>query len=377
MRPEGIAMSRFARLCEIASPTGEEAAVADFVRAELEGFGFQVEEDGSAEAAGAGCGNLLVRIPAQAETGKAESWVMFCAHLDTVPHDGPIEVVLDEEGVYRSGGDTILGADNKAAVAVLIELAARHRNDPPPIGIELLFTVAEEQGLRGAAAFDLSVLRSTVAFVLDQATDIGEVIVAAPSHHGISATFKGVEAHAGLEPEAGRSAIAAAVAAISGMKLGRVDPETTANIGVIEGGTSGNVVAGSCRIAGEARSLDAGRAVDLILAMSDSMIWAASEAGCEVDIRTDQHFEAYQVPGDSAGLAVAEAALRTCGHEPERVSTGGGSDAHVFRAGGLDAILLANGTYDNHTHRESVPRQNLVEMLEVCEAILIEAAARC
>ena len=301
---------------------------------------------------------------------------MFCAHLDTVPHDGPIEVVLDD-GVYRSAGETILGADNKAAVAVLIELAARHHSEPPPVGIELLFTVAEEQGLRGAAAFDLSRLRSQMVFVMDHATDIGEVIVTAPSHHGISALFTGVEAHAGIAPESGRSAIAAAVAAISEMQLGRIDPGTTANIGRIEGGTSGNVVPGSCRVSGEARSTDAQKAVELVVAMSDSMIWAASEHGCEVDIRTDQHFEAYTVPEDSPGLEVAEAALSARGHRPRRITTGGGSDAHVFREAGLDAILLANGTYENHTHQEWVPRENLAEMLEICEQVLVEAAARC
>jgi tripeptide aminopeptidase len=356
-------LSRFVRLCEISSPTGEEGPVAAAVQAELQSFGLEVHEDDAAGPARAGAGNLFTRLPGERP-----------AHLDTVPHEGPIEVVLDQDGVYRSAGQTILGADNKAAVAVLVELAARHRDRPPPIGIELLFTVAEEQGLRGAAAFDLSRLRSRMAFVLDQATDIGQVIVAAPSHHGLSVVFTGVEAHAGLEPEAGRSAIAAAVSAIAEMELGRLDPETTANIGVIDGGTSGNVVPGSCRVTGEARSLDPARAAEVIASMSDSMIWAASESGCEVDIRTEQHFEAYRVPEDSSGLEIAEAALRSRGHQPERVVTGGGSDAHVFRAAGLDAILLANGTYDNHTEQESVPQQNLAEMLEVCEAIVTKAA---
>ncbi len=133
---------------------------------------------------------------------------------------------------------------------------------------------------------------------------------------------------------------------------------------------------GSCRVSGEARSTDAERAVELVVAMSDSMIWAASESGCEVDIRTEQHFEAYTVPEDSPALRVAEAALSSRGHTPRRITTGGGSDAHVFRAAGIDAILLANGTYDNHTHGEFVPRENLVEMLEVCEAV-VEEVARC
>lgn len=341
------------------------------VKAELESFGLEVSEDDAAGPAEAGAGNLLLRIE-----GEKPGFVLFCAHLDTVPHDGPIEVVLDD-GVYRSRGDTILGADNKAAVAVLMELASRYSTRKPPVGIEILLTVAEEQGLRGAAAFDVSRLEAKAGFVLDHASDIGEVITAAPSLHRISAEFTGVEAHSGLDPESGRSAIATTAAAISEMKLGRLDEETTANIGLIEGGSSGNIVPGSCRVSGEARSIDPDRVTDVIASMSDSMVWAASEHGCEVDIVTEEVFSGYRTPDDSPALIAAEEALRARGHEPVRVSTGGGSDANVFMAAGFDTLLLANGTYDNHTHEESVPRENLVEMLEICEEILIAVAARC
>ncbi len=365
-------MSRFVRLCEIASPTGDEAAVTAMVKAELESFGLEVSEDDAAGPAGAGAGNLLVRIE-----GDKPGFVMFAAHLDTVPHQGPIEVVLDEEGVYRSRGATILGADNKAAVAVMMELASRYSTKKPPIGVEILLTVAEEQGLRGAAAFDVSRLEAKAGFVLDHASDIGEVITASPSHHRISAEFTGVEAHSGLDPESGRSAIITAAAAISGMKLGRLDDETTANVGRIAGGSSGNIIPGSCRVSGEARSINPDRVTEVIAAMSDSMVWAASENGCEVDIVTEEVFRGYRAPDDSPALAAAETALRARGHEPVRRPTGGGSDANVFMAAGIDTLLMANGTYDNHTHAESVPRENLVEMLEICEEILIAAAARC
>ncbi|MBK8294552.1 MAG: M20/M25/M40 family metallo-hydrolase [Solirubrobacterales bacterium] len=365
-------MSRFVRLCEISSPTGEEAEIAAAVKAELESFGLEVSEDDAAGPAGAGAGNLLVRVE-----GEKPGFVLFAAHIDTVPHSGPIEVVLDDEGVYRSGGDTILGADNKAAVAVLMELASRYSTRPPPIGIELLFTVAEEQGLRGAAAFDVSRLESKTGFVFDHATDIGEVITASPSLHRITAEFTGVEAHAGLVPEAGRSAIVTAAAAIGEMKLGRVDEETTANIGRIEGGSSGNIIPGSCLVSGEVRSIDPDKVTDRIAEMSDAMVWAASANGCEVDIVTEEIFRGYLTPDDSPALIAAEEALRARGHEPVRRATGGGSDANVFMAAGIDVLLLANGTYDNHTHEESVPRDNLVEMLEICEEILKASAARC
>jgi tripeptide aminopeptidase len=298
---------------------------------------------------------------------------MFCAHVDTVPHKGQIEVV-ESEGVFRSVGDTILGADNKAAVAVFIELVARHVTEPPPVGIELVLTVAEEQGLRGAKAFDVSALRSNRGFVLDHASAIGEVIVISPTQQRVLADFHGVEAHAGIRPEDGSNAIAAAAAAISRMKLGRLDEETTANVGVISGGTSGNVVPGHCAIVAEARSLDSGRAAEVAGSLSDACAWGASEHGCDADVRIEELFRGYRIPPSSPALALAEAGLRSAGFDPERTATGGGSDANALIVDGFDCVLLANGTEANHTSDEAVSARNLDAMLEVCEGIVAEAA---
>ncbi len=284
---------RFVRLCEIRSPSGEEREIADAVTTELRGLGFEVSEDGSAEETGAGAGNLLARLP-----GRSDAWIMFAAHLDTVPHEGRVEVDLSE-GVYRSAGETILGADNKAAVAVLLELAAAHASDPPEVGVELLLTVAEEVALRGAKAFDASALRSQLGFVIDHASPIGEVISASPSYQRLDAEFTGTEAHAGIRPEDGHSAIAAAAAAIAAMELGRLDPETTANVGVIAGGTSANVVPGACRIEGEARSIDPGRAAEVAGRMSEACAWAASEHGCDLDLGISELFRGYRLAPSS------------------------------------------------------------------------------
>jgi tripeptide aminopeptidase len=357
----------FVRLCEIRSPTGEEREVADTVAAELRALGLEVSEDDAAGPAEAGAGNLLARLP-----GRSERWTMFCAHLDTVPHEGQIEVVEDE-GVFRSRGGTILGADNKAAVAVFIELVARYAQEPPPVGIELLLTVAEEQGLRGAKAFDASALRSERGFVLDHASAIGEVIVSSPTQQRVVADFTGVEAHAGIRPEDGNNAIAAAASAISRMELGRLDAETTANVGVISGGTSGNVVPGHCRIVAEARSLGADRAAAVAGELSEACAWGAGEHGCDVDVRVEELFRGYEVPGSSPALALAEAGLRGAGFEPVRTATGGGSDANALIVDGLDCVLLANGTAANHTPEESVPARNLDAMLAVCEGIVAAA----
>jgi tripeptide aminopeptidase len=359
----------FVRLCEIRSPTGEEREIVDTVAAELRALGFELSEDGAAGPAEAGAGNLLARLP-----GSGEGWVMFCAHLDTVPHRGQVEVVEDD-GVFRSRGETILGADNKAAVAVFMELAARCAAEPPPLGIELVLTVAEEQGLRGAKAFDASALRSPVGFVLDHAGPVGEVVVSTPTQQKILADFIGVEAHAGVRPEDGSSAIAAAAAAISRMRLGRLDEQTTANVGLISGGTSGNVVPGHCAIHAEARSLDAARAAEIAGEVADACAWGASEHGCDVDVRIEEVFRGYRLPPSSPALGLAETGLRGAGLEPVRVAIGGGSDANALRLEGFDCVLLANGTDAVHTADEMVSVRSLERMLEVCEGILAAAAA--
>ncbi len=359
---------RFVRYCEVRSPTGEEREIADTLAAELRAMGLEVVEDDAGRVAQAGAGNLIAR-----SAGSGERWLMFCAHIDTVPHQGQVEVV-DDEGVFRSRGETILGADNKAAVAVFMELIARHLERPGGAGIELVLTVAEEQGLRGAKAFDTSQLRSQAGFVLDHAGAVGEVVVSTPTQQRIVADFIGVEAHAGIRPEDGSSAIAAAAAAVARMELGRLDEGTTANVGLISGGTSGNVVPGHCGIHAESRSLDAERAAEVAGQISDACAWGASEHGCDVDVRLEELFRGYEVPSSSPALALAEAGLRGAGLEPVRTAIGGGSDANVFRLEGFDAVLLANGTDAVHTAEEHVPASSLAKMLEVCEGIVAAVA---
>jgi tripeptide aminopeptidase len=361
---------RFVRLCEIASPTGNERAVADDVLAELRGFGLEVDEDGSAGPARAGAGNLIARVP-----GRSGGHVAFFAHLDTVPHEGPITVEL-ADGVFRSAGDTILGADNKAAVTVLVELAARAvEAGPPPVGLELVFTVAEEDGLRGAKELDVSALRSPFAFVLDHATPIGEIITAAPTYNRVVAEFEGIEAHSGIRPEDGRNAIAAAGHAVSAMRLGRLDDETSANVGVIRGGTASNVVAGECRIEAEARSLDEAKATKATAGIVDACTWAATEVGCDVDVDVMEMFRGYHVPSSARPVRLAREALTRCGIEPRETATGGGSDANALVAQGFESVLLANGTEANHTPSESVASARITEMLAVCEEIAELGAA--
>jgi len=266
----------FASLCRIESPSGRERGVADWVTNELRGLGLEVEEDAVGPEVGSDAGNLLARIP-----GAGEDSILLCAHMDTVPLTAPVEPVRVDGG-WTNAGDGILGADNKTAAAVMIELARRLTSGPgagaSPVGVELVFTVCEEISLLGARAFDVSLLRSRYGYVFDHATPIGEIVLAAPTLHRMVAEFRGRAAHAGVRPEEGRSAIAAAARAIAAMRLGRLDPETTANVGTIEGGTAINVVPERCRLEAEVRSVDQERVETLATEMIDHMQDAADAA---------------------------------------------------------------------------------------------------
>ncbi len=290
----------FARLCAIPSPFGSERACAEAVARELGRMGVDVEEDGAAAEAGAECGNLLARIP-----GRGDRTILLCAHLDTVPEDGTIEPVIDD-GAWVSAGETILGADNKAAVAVILEVARRCSVEGAPVGLELLFTVGEEKGLAGALAFDVSTLTSDWGYVFDHASPIGEIVVSSPTYYRFEASFRGAAAHAGIRPEDGRSAIEASARAIAAMTLGRIDHETTANVASIAGGAGGtNIVPEHCTIVGEVRSLDPLKAEAVIAELIDHIHDAANtpHCACDVDVTTSRALRRLPPPAERARRA--------------------------------------------------------------------------
>jgi tripeptide aminopeptidase len=368
VRPAGAAERErlnalFAELCSIPSPWGEEERCAQRVVDELGGLGIAAERDAA--------GNVLARVGAPPAGGRT---ILLGAHLDTVPHTGTITPVCDD-GVWRNGGDgTILGADNKAALAVILLVARRAAAEGAPVGLELLFTVQEENALAGAKAVDRSRLGADWGYVLDHATPIGEIVLASPTYHRIDAEFHGASAHAGVRPEAGRSAIVAAARAVAAMRLGRLDDETTANVGTIRGGSGINVVAERCRVELEARSLDAEKVEGVIAELVDRLHDGANAAECDVDVMVQNLFAGYRTrPGAPAVLA-AESALRGRGYVPQRIVTGGGSDANALIAAGLEVVNLANGTEHNHEPDERVAAADLEGMLDVTLALLDECA---
>lgn len=357
----------FAALCAVRSPSGEERAMADAVTTQLQALGLVVDEDATDPQTGAGAGNLLARIG-----GRGAKTILLCAHLDTVPHPGLVEPVC-EDGAWTSAGETILGADNKAAVAVLLELARRCAVEGSPVGLELLFTTSEERALAGAKALDTKVLAAEHGYVLDHASPIGEVVVASPTYYRVEVSLHGKPAHAGIRPEDGRSAIIAAARALTAIPHGRIDAETTANVGSISGGVAGtNVVAEHCSFVAEVRSLDPAKAEAAVAQLVDAVYDAANEpvCSCDVDVIVEKLFDGYRHAPDAPAVLAAEEAMRRCGHVPRRIVTGGGSDANALEAAGLPCTNLANGTERNHELSERVTVAALEGMLDLMFELL-------
>jgi len=359
----------FLELVRVPSPSGEERVVADHVIEYLQALALPVDEDDVGTRIDSTIGNLLCRIEPSGEGTP----LFFCAHLDTVPPEGPIEPVV-EDGVVRNAGGTILGADNKAAVAAMLVATRRIvAENRPHGGIELLFTPKEEVGLRGAEAFDPERLHARLGYVYDHAGPIGEVILGAPYQVKLDASFRGRAAHSGMYPEEGRSAIAAAARAIADLRLGRLDEETTANVGEIHGGAARNIVPERCSFAAEARCHDERKLGELVQEMLETITFAAQVSDCDVETAVDPSARGYRFKRDDEAVRLAAAALERTGFQPTYGLSGGGADANVFNERGLQCLNLANGMTDIHTPDERIAVADLDRMVDVTLA-LVEVA---
>jgi tripeptide aminopeptidase len=361
----------FTDLASVPSPPGEERAVADLVLAYLRDCGLQADEDDAGEAIGSTMGNIYCRV---AGTVPGEP-LLLCAHLDTVPPTAAIEPVV-AEGVVRNRAGTILGADNKAAVAAMLEGVRRLLAEGRPhAGVELLFTPKEEVGLVGAYAFDHTRLESRVGYVYDQAAPVGVVILGAPFSQSLEVTFHGKAAHSGMHPEEGRSAIAAAARAIAEMRLGRIDEDSTANVGTITGGTATNIVPEWCTFVAEARSQDERKLAELVQEMQDAITFAAGIAECDVETKARKSYRGYRFAKTDRAVVLAATALQRCGHTVSYDLSGGAADANVFNERGLEVVNLANGMTDIHTPDEHISVADLEAMVDVTLALVDAALA--
>jgi tripeptide aminopeptidase len=366
------ALELFLELAAIPSPSGEERAVADVVLRYLRDLGLEPDEDGCGPRIGSTVGNLYTRL----EPTTSGVPLFLCAHLDTVPPEGGLRPVVDD-GLVRNAGGTILGADNKAAVVAMLEGTRRVLvENRPHAGIELVFTPMEEVGLRGAAAFDHDRLHARTGYVYDQAGPIGEIVLGAPWSRSLDVRFHGRSAHAGMFPEEGRSAIQAAAKAVADLRLGRIDDETTANVGLISGGSAVNVVPQWCTFRAEARCQDERRLCDLVQEMLDACAFAATATDCDVETEVRKSYLGYRLRRDDDAVRLAVAAFGHCDVKPMYTLSGGGADANVFNERGRRCVNLANAMIDIHTSDERIAVADLEAMVEVTLALVDEAVER-
>lgn len=359
---------QFMDFVQIDSPTGEEGAFMRALAAELSGLGLSVSNDGSGAN---GVGNLLAVLSG---TDPGAAPIFLAMHMDTVEPGRGIKPRI-EDGVIKSDGTTILAADDKAAIAATLAAVRHLQAAKAPHGdVELLFTWGEERGLNGSRAFDTTRLRSRFGFIPDGTGPLGTIVTRAPYQQTLNATFLGRAAHAGVEPEKGISAIVAAAKAIASMPLGRIDPETTANVGRISGGTARNAVPERVQLEGEARSLDKAKLERQVAAMTAAMETGAREVGAQVEMNWYSQYEGYHFGDDEPSVRISVAAARAQGHPTVITSTGGGSDANNFAGKGLRAVVLATGGYNAHSTQEHISVPDLADLAAYIIALILESA---
>ncbi|MEP0766111.1 MAG: M20/M25/M40 family metallo-hydrolase [Fimbriimonadia bacterium] len=357
----------FLTLCHINSPSRSERAVQDFLAEELRALGLQPIEDDAAAAASGNAGNLIVEVPA---TVTGAPTILLTAHVDTVEPNPDVPIVV-EGGIVRTDGSAILGADDKAGVAPLLYALKKVRREGLPHGpLWVAFTVCEEVGLLGAKALDIEAMGAEMAFVLDAGPPVGTYIAQAPWLTELHGEVIGRAAHAGVRPEDGISAIEVAADAIAGMKLGRLDEETTANVGVLKGGQATNVVCPRVEFSAEARSLSKTKLDAQIAHMRSCFEAAAQRRGATAVVCEHASFEGYaRTPGERV-VDVAQSAARSLGMSGALRKAGGGSDANVLNARGLPSVVVCTGMQKNHTHEEFCSISDLHATADLTLALL-------
>ena len=358
----------FCMLAAIPSPTGSEAACGAAVEAELAALDVAVHRDGAATLIAGDCDNLYCHIP-----GTMPGRQLFlCAHLDTVPPPDILHPVV-VDGVIRNATRSIIGADNKAAVAVLLDVARTVCvENVEHAGVEFLFTVGEEQGLLGSRALDPSLLQARTGFVFDHPGAIGGYVAAAPSRFVVRATMRGRASHSGISPDGGVNAIVALARGVAALPA--TGPRASVNVARLDGGAALNVVPDRAEVAIDVRSLDHDRALEVVEEIRRTLLSSADAAGCALEVAVENPYLAYRLPEDSGALGLAKTACARLELQVAPLETRGGSDANALRATGLDCVNLAHAVVDFHGPGESVAVSDLVLMEQVVLEILAQAA---
>jgi len=357
----------FLKLVSIDSPSKKEGKLADYLKRRLKELGADVYEDHSAARTGSDTGNLIAVLPGNCEGAPV---IMLAAHMDTVASTEGMTPRI-EEGVIYSDGQTILGADDKAGIAVILAVLSRLQEDEHILHspVEVVLTVQEEIGLYGIKNLDYA-LKADFGYVLDGDGPVGTVVHAAPSHITLDMVVQGKAAHAGLAPETGVNAIVVASKAIADLKSGRIDQETTSNFGIITGGTARNVVAEKVQITAEVRSHDQAKLeieTDKILEKFEIV---AAKNQANFSYTKELAYEAFCIDPAHPAVQNLREAGKTLGIHTELTSTGGGLDANILNSRGIPCLALGLGNHNPHTREEYVEIDQMEKSVEfVLEAL--------
>lgn len=364
-------LALFRELVLIDAPSLQERPCVDRVKDILAGLGLDPVEDEAGAAIGGNAGNVVAVLRGN-KPGAPR--IFLSAHFDTVEPTKGLKLV-EKDGVISSDGTTILGADDKGGMAPAIEVVRMLQESGAEHGdVVLLFSVAEEVGLKGAANLKVEDLNLDFGYVLDTGPPVGTFVTRTATHDKLEVTIIGKPAHSGKDPEKGINAIQVLADAIAPMKLGRIGPETTANFGIVEGGTAVNVVCPFVKLRGEARSTDVAELDKQIDHMLQCLEAAARKWGAELKVVHERHYDSYIIDPESPVVQVAQRASRKLGFDPTLRTTLGGSDANVYNAKGVPCIVLGTGMDKIHTHEEYIKVKDLVDTARLAYELVVEAA---
>jgi tripeptide aminopeptidase len=366
-------VKEFIELVQIDSETMQEQEIAVVLKRKFSELGLHVVEDDSHKLTGHGAGNLIITW--EADQLNNAPHIFFTCHMDTVTPGKGIKPTLHEDGWITSDGTTILGADDKAGIAALLEAIRVIQEQKIPHGqVQFIITAGEESGLKGARSFDPANIDAEFGYALDSNGEIGAIAVAAPTQAKIKMSITGKSAHAGVNPEDGISAIQVASKAIARMNLGRIDHETTANIGKFSGGGATNIVCDYVELDAEARSIVQEKVNKQISDMREALEITARECGAQCEFQGEIVYPAFNFTENDAVVQLAERAITSLGLTSRLFHSGGGSDANIFNGFGIPTVNLALGYEDIHTTKERIKAADMAKAAEVVVAIIQESA---
>lgn len=365
-------ITNFCELVSIDSETGFEGKIYEVLKKKLLELGLDVKEDQAQKTTGHGANNLICTLHGT----KTGTPIFIGTHMDTVLPGKGVKPLI-ENGYITSDGTTILGSDDKAGIAAILEaIQVMIEEQHEHADVQFIITIGEESGLLGAKALDMSLVHADYGFALDSDGPVGDVVVAAPFQTKFIVDLYGKTAHAGIEPEKGVSAITLAAKAIAKMPLGRIDNDTTANIGSFEGGKATNIVCDYVKVIAETRSLVKEKMDNQIIKMTEAFKDTAMKMGGKAEVHAEFMYPGYKFGSEDAVVQLASKAIEAVGRTPHLLQSGGGSDANVLCGKGIPTINLGVGYENIHTVKEKIAIKELIKTTELVIALVDQAVEK-